>query len=78
MHVLLILLILAMLFPTTVRALASLVGWVLIMGAIFVGVAFVNFEAERRADCAAHQLDAAWSTANDCGRYLRNAEDGGP
>ena len=67
MHLLLVLLILAMLFPTGVRALLALIGCVLIVAALWIGIAFVNFEAKRRADCIAHQLDRAGSPPTTAG-----------
>jgi hypothetical protein len=77
-HLLLVLLILAMLFPTGMRALLALIGCVLIVATLWIGIAFVNFEAERRADCIAHQQDQAWFAAYDCENYVRNADDGRP
>jgi hypothetical protein len=78
MHVLLLLLLLAMLFPVGLRALLGLVGWALIIGAVAIGMAFANFKEERRAECLAHHQDAAWFAAYDCGNYVRSADDSRP
>jgi hypothetical protein len=79
MHFLLILLLLAVLFPGAMRSLLTLFGWIIVIAAVWIGISVANFSAERRAGCLAHQQDAAWFATNDCAFYLRdeNAPDNG-
>jgi hypothetical protein len=59
------------LFPRLLRDLAGLVGWVLTIAAVVIGGAPSRASRNgERKDGVAHQQDAAWFAAYDCGNYV--------